>query len=120
MLADLGEFDEADRTYVEALRTYPDVSPFAPAWVSFQLGVLWGECAPAPDAERAAKWYRTAIEYLPTYVKARVHLAEIHLDNGHSRDAIDTLDAGRWRAAIRKFVAHGRRRNGSGRRQGGI
>ena len=91
LLADLGEFNEADRTYVDALRTYPDVSPFAPAWVSFQLGVLWGECAPAPDAERAATWYRTAIEYLPCYVKARVHLAEIYLDNGHSRDAIDTL-----------------------------
>lgn len=91
LLADLGEFDEADRTYVEALRTYPDVSPFAPAWASFQLGVLWGETAPTPDADRAAKWYRTAVDYLPGYVKARVHLAEIYFDAGLMHDATALL-----------------------------
>jgi tetratricopeptide (TPR) repeat protein len=91
LLADLGEFEEADRTYVEALRTFPDVSPFAPAWASFQLGVLWGECVPDPEPERAAKWYRTAIDYLPGYVKARVHLAEIYLDEGRLREATGLL-----------------------------
>jgi tetratricopeptide (TPR) repeat protein len=87
LLADLGEFDEAERTYFQALREYPDVSPFALAWVCFQLGVLWGECVPKPHAERAAQWYRTAIDYLPCYVKARVHLAEICLDQGNTEDA---------------------------------
>jgi len=91
LLADLGKFDEADRTYVEALRTYPDVSPFGPAWASFQLGMLWGETVPAPEVERAAKWYRTAIDYLPCYVKARVHLAELYLDDGRTHDAIALL-----------------------------
>ena len=46
LLADLGEFDEADRIYRQALREYRDVSPFAVAWVCFQLGVLWGELVP--------------------------------------------------------------------------
>src|SRR5450631_3081377 len=46
LLADLGEFDEAERTYLQALREYPDVSPFALAWGCFQLGVLWDECVP--------------------------------------------------------------------------
>ena len=91
LLADLGEFDEADRIYVEALRTYPDVSPFGPAWASFQLGMLWGETVPAPEVGRAAKWYRTAIDYLPCYVKARVHLAELYLDDGRTHDAIALL-----------------------------
>ncbi len=91
LLADQGEFDEADRVYVEALRTYPDVSPFALAWASFQLGVLWGETVPVPDAQRAAQWYRTAIDYLPGYVKARVHLAEICLDEGRTNDAAALL-----------------------------
>ena len=46
LLADLREFDEAERTYRRALREYQDVSPFALAWVCFQLGVLWGELVP--------------------------------------------------------------------------
>jgi hypothetical protein len=41
--ADLREFDEADGIYQRALREYRDTSPFAVAWVCFQLGVLWGE-----------------------------------------------------------------------------
>lgn len=87
LLADLGEFEEADRVYVDALREYPDVSPFAPAWVCFQLGLLWGECVPEPQADRAAQWYRTALELLPCYVKARVHLSEICLDRGDVAEA---------------------------------
>ena len=54
---------------------------------AFQLGVLWGESVPEPQADRAAKWYRTAIDYLPCYVKARVHLAEIYLEKGRMDDA---------------------------------
>lgn len=107
LLADIGEYAEADRTYVDALRTYPDVSPFGPAWASFLLGALWGETVPVPDTERAAKWYRAAIDYLPGYVKARVHLAEIYLDQGETHDATmllaPALDSGdpevSWRLA---------------------
>jgi tetratricopeptide (TPR) repeat protein len=87
LLADLGDFDEAERTYHRALREYPDVSPFALAWVCFQLGVLSGERNPETQSNRAAQWYRTAINYLPCYVKARVHLAEIYLDRGEIGDA---------------------------------
>ncbi|MBD9372006.1 hypothetical protein IB238_05065 [Rhizobium sp. ARZ01] len=82
LLADLGEFEDADRTYVRAIRQYRDASPFALAWACFQLGVLWGETAPRPDPNRAAHWYRQAVEYLPVYTHARVHLAEIHLNAG--------------------------------------
>lgn len=79
LLADLGEFDEAERAYCRGLGAYSDVSPFAVAWVCFQLGVLWGERVPQAQTERAARWYAKAIEYVPGYVKARVHLAEIRL-----------------------------------------
>ena len=41
LLADLREFDEADRIYQRALMEYQDVSPFALAWVCFQLGALF-------------------------------------------------------------------------------
>jgi hypothetical protein len=77
--ADLREFDEADRIYQRALREYQDTSPFAVAWVCFQLGVLWGELVPEAQLTRGAAWYQQAIQYLPGYVKARVHLAEIYL-----------------------------------------
>jgi len=91
LLADLGEFWEAEHMYLRALREYPDVSPFALGWVCFQLGALWGECVPAPEPARAAQWYRQAIDYLPCYVKARVHLAEILLDDDDPAAARDLL-----------------------------
>jgi tetratricopeptide (TPR) repeat protein len=77
LLADLGEFDEADDVYRQALRGYQDVSPFPVAWVCFQLGMLWGELVPVPELSRAEHWYRKAVVSLPCYVRARVHLAEI-------------------------------------------
>src|SRR5438552_13105199 len=76
LLADVGEFDDADETYRQALREYQDVSPFPVAWVCFQLGMLWGELVPEPQLGRAEHWYRKAVASLPCYVRARVHLAE--------------------------------------------
>jgi tetratricopeptide (TPR) repeat protein len=87
LFADLREFDEADRIYQQALREYQDVSPFALAWVCFQLGSLWGELVTEPQPDRAARWYRKAIQYVPSYVKARVHLSEIYLSYGRTEDA---------------------------------
>jgi hypothetical protein len=66
------------------LRAYRDVSPFPVAWICFQLGVLWGEIVREPQTAEAARWYLEAIDYLPGYTKARVHLAEIHSTNGRT------------------------------------
>jgi tetratricopeptide (TPR) repeat protein len=87
VLADLERFDEADAVYQRALFAYDDVSPFPLAWVCFQLGMLWGELMPVPDPNLAAFWYRRAIAYLPGYVKARVHLAEIYAEQDQAIDA---------------------------------
>jgi tetratricopeptide (TPR) repeat protein len=87
LLADLAEFDEADLTYQRALMAYQDVSPFPLAWACFQLGSLWGELVPEPQPNRAEQWYRKAIDYVPSYVKARVHLSEILLGDGRFEDA---------------------------------
>ncbi len=107
LLADLREFTDADRIYVQALEVYRDVSPFPVAWVCFQLGMLWGELVPEPQTARAARWYRTAIDCLPSYTKARVHLAEIYSSSGRASDAgallIPVISSGdpevRWRLA---------------------
>jgi tetratricopeptide (TPR) repeat protein len=91
VLADLERFAEADVVYRQAFDAYDGMSPFPLAWVCFQLGMLWGELVPAPAQDRAARWYGRALAYLPGYVKARVHLAEICTSQGHTRDAEELL-----------------------------
>jgi len=87
VLADLERFAEANTIYRQAFYSYDGTSPFPPAWVCFQLGMLWGELVPQPDPNLAALWYRRAIAYLPGYVKARVHLAELYANQGKPHDA---------------------------------
>jgi thioredoxin-like negative regulator of GroEL len=106
-LSDLEHFSEADAVYRQGLRSYDGISPFPLAWVCFQLGALWGELSPARDLSLAASWYARAIAYLPRYVRARVHLAEIYASQGHADDAeallLPALSSGdpevRWRLA---------------------
>jgi tetratricopeptide (TPR) repeat protein len=119
VLADLERFAEAYDVYRQALYSYEDVSPFPLAWVCFQLGMLWGELAPVPDPDLAAFRYRHAIAYLPGYVKARVHLAEIYTSQDRLSDAETLLRPAvpsgdpevRWRLAD-AMVASGRLEEG--------
>jgi hypothetical protein len=87
VLADVERFAEADTVYSQAFYSYGGTSAFPLAWVCFQLGMLWGELVPVSDPSLAALWYRRAIAYLPGYVKARVHLAEIYASEGRADDA---------------------------------
>lgn len=87
LLADLREFDEADRIYRQALQVYRDVSPFPLARAYFQLGMLWGELVPEPQVAKAEGWYRKAVGCLPGYTRARIHLAEICSSSGRLEEA---------------------------------
>jgi tetratricopeptide (TPR) repeat protein len=115
VLADLERFVEADAVYRQALHSYDGISPFPLAWVCFQLGMLWGELVPVTDPNLATLWYRRAIAYLPGYVQARVHLAEIYAGQGRTNDAeallLTALSSGdpevRWRLAD-VLIAQGR------------
>ena len=91
VLADLEHFTEADAVYSQAFYTYEGLSPFPLAWVCFQLGMLWGELVPVPDRSRAVFWYQHAVAYLSAYVRARVHLAEIHVSMHQPRAAESLL-----------------------------
>jgi hypothetical protein len=91
VLADVERFPEADAVYRQAFRSYNDISPFPQAWVCFQLGMLWGELVSAPAPALAALWYRRALAYVPGYVKARVHLAEIYTSQDRTGDAEELL-----------------------------
>ena len=107
LLADLREFGDADRIYRQALQNYRDVSPFPVAWVCFQLGVLWGELVPEPQTSLRRKWYERALERLPSYTKARVHLAEIYSSCGRADEA-EARSCQRFRVAIRKCAGGSR------------
>ena len=121
LLADLREFADADRIYRQTLREYRDVSPFPVAWVCFQLGMLWAELVPRPQADQAAQWYRRAIDCLPRYTKARIHLAEIYALSGRTSDAeallLPALESGdpeaRWRLAD-ALISQGRQADAEG------
>ena len=91
VLVDLERFGEADAVYRQAFYSYDGMSPWPVAYICFQLGMLWGELMPAADPDVAALWYRRAIAYVPGYVRARVHLAEIYAGQDHSGDAATML-----------------------------
>jgi tetratricopeptide (TPR) repeat protein len=91
VLTDLRYFREAEATYRRAIQGYQDVSPFALAWACFRLGVLWGEHSTPRSVELAAWWYRRALDYLPHYTKARVHLAELLTAEGNPEAAMQEL-----------------------------
>lgn len=84
-LAQVGRFDEADAVYVEAAKSYADVSPFPIAWIAFSRGLMWGEIAGRPDLARPQ--YEEAVRRLPGYVVANVHLAELEADAGETQRA---------------------------------
>jgi tetratricopeptide (TPR) repeat protein len=87
--AALGRFDAADEHYQAALASYRDVTPFPVAAIEFQRGVMWAELAHQP--ERALPHYLEAVQVLPQYVVANVHLAEIELERGESAAAEQRL-----------------------------
>ena len=93
LLADLGRFDEAHDTYIKALNSYRELSPIGLAWAFFQLGFLWGELVSDPDSEKASYYYSKAVDYLPGYTHAAVHLAEIQMENGKLDRAKELLNS---------------------------
>jgi tetratricopeptide (TPR) repeat protein len=87
--AALGDFWSADAHYVEAALSYRDVSPLPLAWLAFARGVMWAEMANRPDY--AEPLYREAVERIPSYVVANVHLAEIEAQEGDASGALERL-----------------------------
>ncbi|MEZ4320880.1 MAG: hypothetical protein R3F61_25610 [Myxococcota bacterium] len=84
-----GRTVDADRAYAEALAAYRDVSPLTVADIQFRRGMLWGEAG--TDPERARALYTDAVERLPGFVRAQVHLAELEHDAGDVGSAIERV-----------------------------
>lgn len=88
-LAADGRRELATLAYYSALEHWDHVSPFAPAWIAFLVGEVWVGF----DDDRARKHYELALQFVPQFVKARVHLAELLHAEGQSVQAISLLNS---------------------------
>jgi TPR repeat protein len=91
LYAEIGLYQDAENSYLNAIAQDRERSPFSLAWACFQLGVLFGETLTPADPKAAQYWYEKAMAYLPAYTHARVHLAELHLDARHFDSALKLL-----------------------------
>jgi tetratricopeptide (TPR) repeat protein len=88
--AAVGRIDDADRLYAEALSTLDTTLPFPYAWIYFARGLMWSE--QGGDQARAELLYARALKYVPEFVPANIHLAEIEVLRGDTESAIKHLE----------------------------
>jgi tetratricopeptide (TPR) repeat protein len=88
--AAVGRLDDADRLYAEALSNLDTTLPFPYAWIYFARGLMWSE--QGGDQARAELLYAQALKYVPEFVTANIHLAEIEALRGDNESAIELLE----------------------------
>lgn len=88
--AAVGRLADADRLYVEALADLDTTLPFPYAWIYFARGMMWAE--QGGDQARAEAMYKQALTYLPEFVTANIHLAELEVARGDTKSAIGRLE----------------------------
>ena len=89
--ASIGRLDDADRLYAEALSSLDTTLPFPYAWIYFARGLMWSE--QGGDQSRAEALYAQALKYVPEFVTAGIHLAEIEALRGDTDSAIARLES---------------------------
>lgn len=88
--AALGHLADADRLYVEALGDLNTTLPFPYAWIHFARGLMWAE--QGKDQARGEALYKQALTYLPEFVAANIHLAELEIARGDIQSAMPRLE----------------------------
>lgn len=83
--AALGRLGEADSLYVQALRMLDTTSPFPFAAVAFARGLMWSE--QGGDSARGTALYQQALQAVPAYAAASIHLAELEIERGETASA---------------------------------
>ncbi|MDB4034180.1 hypothetical protein N9506_00025 [Pseudomonadales bacterium] len=83
----LGLLEAADAELLKSLELWDRITPLYIAWISLQRGDVWV----GVDDARARRLYEEALHYLPEYVSARIHLAELKMQGGDSRAALALL-----------------------------
>ncbi|MFG2949670.1 tetratricopeptide repeat protein [Streptomyces adustus] len=83
-----GAAEESETWFLAARCAYRGVSPFPPAVLEFQCGLMWlDRGAPA----KARNWLESAVARLPSYVPAQGHLAEADAAEGRTAAAVQRL-----------------------------
>lgn len=88
--ASAGRYEDADEAYRSAIARYRSTSPMVVGWLYFARGVMWAEEAGQPEKGRL--FYERAVEHLPTYLVANIHLAEIEAEAGELKRALSRLE----------------------------
>jgi tetratricopeptide (TPR) repeat protein len=88
--SEVGRVAEADRLYVAALGDLDTTLPFPYAWIYFARGLMWAD--QGGDAVRGEANYKRALTYLPEFVAANAHLAQLEAAHGDTASAIDRLE----------------------------
>jgi tetratricopeptide (TPR) repeat protein len=88
--AAVGRIDDADELYAEALSSLNTTLPFPYASIYFARALMWSE--QGGDQARAELLYAQALKYVPEFVTANIHLAEIEALRGDSESAIELLE----------------------------
>jgi tetratricopeptide (TPR) repeat protein len=88
--AAVGRLADADRLYVEALGDLDTTLPFPYAWIYFARGLMWVEQGRDPVHGEAL--YKQALTYLPEFVAANMHLAELEIARADSQSAMPRLE----------------------------
>jgi tetratricopeptide (TPR) repeat protein len=84
-----GRLDDADRLYGRSLGVLDTTSPFPLAAIEFARGMMWAEQGGA--AIRGAAHYARALQAVPQFVAAGIHLAEIERAHGAQPAAQERL-----------------------------
>lgn len=86
-LGHMGRTAESEHAFVAAEASYRDVSPFAIAWLYFNRAEMWDR---AGDADKARAIYRIAVERLPFFARAAIHLSEL-LPPGEAKPYLEAV-----------------------------
>jgi tetratricopeptide (TPR) repeat protein len=76
--------------YAAALSDLDTTSPFPYAWIYFARGLMWTE--QAGHRARGESLYAQALDFLPEFVTANIHLAEIEVARGDLASSIARLE----------------------------
>jgi tetratricopeptide (TPR) repeat protein len=88
LYAELGDTEQAERLHAESVRRCRGVSPLPLAMLDFQLGTMWMH---EGQLDRAQDHLIAARRYVPAYVPAQGHFAEVEAELCHFDLAIALL-----------------------------